>query len=184
MVGGASKRMGKDKGLMLESHGQTWVKKAYYLLQDASLITFISLNRSQEPNYLKLFSPDLLFFDDTNLPVMGPLKGLLSAHVAKPQEDIFVLATDLPKITLTQIERLISFKETNPEHDAWIYVGPDGPEPLCAIYTSNCLARISANPPAKFSLRGILDLFNPAYLLIKDDELPCFENFNYPKLEK
>lgn len=184
MAGGASTRMGTDKGLMLEYHGQTWVKRAYLLLQDASLSTFVSLNRSQEPNYLKFLSPEILFFDDTNLPVMGPLKGLLSVHVAKPQEDIFALATDLPKITLTQIERLIRFKERNPEHDAWVYIGPDGPEPLCAIYTSNCLARISANPPAKSSLKGILDLFHPAYLPINDNELLCFENFNYPKLEK
>jgi molybdopterin-guanine dinucleotide biosynthesis protein A len=184
MAGGASTRMGTDKGLMLESQGQTWVKKAHLLLQDAGLSTFISLNRSQELSYLKFFSPEILYFDDTSLPVMGPLKGLLSVHIAKPQEDIFALATDLPKITLSQIERLICFKEANPEHDAWIYIGPRGPEPLCAIYSSNCLARISANPPAKFSLMGILDLFRSAYLPINDHELLCFENFNYPKLEK
>jgi molybdopterin-guanine dinucleotide biosynthesis protein A len=184
MAGGASKRMGTDKGLLLDKAGELWAKKTLELLEKGNLSCFVSLNSSQLNTYQAHFSVKSLVIDNPNIPVKGPLLGILSAHQQFPKEDLFALATDLPYLSFAQIERLLVFREQNPKQGIWVYRSHKGPEPLCAIYSARILAQILSTPPQKFSLTALLDQFPTAYLPILPEEMDNFENVNFPINEK
>jgi molybdopterin-guanine dinucleotide biosynthesis protein A len=180
MAGGASSRMEADKGLLLDKDGNLWAKKGFELLEKGKFPCFISLNASQRETYLAHFPVDTLLIDYPQIPVKGPLLGLLSAHKQFPKKDLFALATDLPYLSFAQIERLLFFRECNPKQGIWAYRGPKGPEPLCAIYSARILAQILSTPPQKFSLTALLNQFQTAYLPIHSEEIANFENVNFP----
>lgn len=183
LAGGKSSRMGQDKGLMHDECGNSWAKKAQQLLIESQLTCYISINTRQRKSYSELFPPIDLLEDLENIYVEGPLKGLLSAHVRFPSENILVIASDLLHLQVMQISHLISFQANDTKHEIWVYGNQAKPEPLCAIYSAHILAKIIANPPEKFSLMSLLKRHKTAFLNIPKDEIACFTNFNYPPSE-
>ena len=71
--------------------------------------------------------------------VKGPLCGILSAMQAFPQAHWLVLACDLPFVTLSTLEKIItSFHASDPRLTAYRSSSDGLPEPLCAIYPIGC----------------------------------------------
>ncbi len=180
LAGGASSRMGTDKGLIQDITGNLWAKKAFQLLEQVNLTSYISINLKQKDSYLAYFNMAELLVDNSSLSIQGPLKGILSAHQQQPDEDLFVLASDMPNLTKKQISCLLDFQSDRSEYEIWIYQNQTRPEPLCAIYSARVLKQIVLNPPTKFGLLPLINQYKTAYLKISPDEIACFVNVNYP----
>lgn len=75
------------------------------------------------------------------VPGMGPLSGIDAAlrHARAPY--VFVTACDMPFPSEALIGRLAGMAEGA---DLVVPCGPDGPEPLCAIYGKGCLPAVEA----------------------------------------
>ncbi|RZK58927.1 MAG: molybdenum cofactor guanylyltransferase [Pedobacter sp.] len=181
LCGGQSERMGSDKGSLL-ADGKTWASIAEEKLKAINLPVKFSVNATQESDYSKLFEKQNLIPDDINLNIGGPLKGVLSAHLAAPAEDLFVLACDLIKMDISLINKLIDEQQQHPDFDAYVYLNNEFYEPLCCIYTTKGLAKImklyNEGNLKKHSMHATLDLLNTRKIGLTVSEKSYFKNFN------
>lgn len=140
LCGGQSTRMGSDKGL-LPLEAQTWAQTAvnkFILLQ---LPVRISVNAAQQAAYAQVFDSTFLVTDNNTIRVKGPLLGLLSVHLQYPDEDLFVLACDMPLMDPSLLKEL--YQAFSPQKaDAFVFINAGAPEPLCGIYTAAGLQTI------------------------------------------
>lgn len=172
--------MGTDKGL-LPYQGTSLVQHAFGNLTSLRIEVFVSINESQQETYTKLFQSNQLIVDH---PVSaGPLRGLLSAHVTFPEMDIFVLATDLPDMQPSTLEKLLQvYKAETPSYDFFAYRNEEYWEPLCGIYTSKGLKKIqnelAEGKLQSYSFQQLLSRFKTKALEITISEKSSFRNFN------
>ena len=143
LSGGQSARMGSDKGLLKNSRKEAWVEHAVSLLDEFCTQVVVSVNPSQSAIYSKLFSPDQLVIDNTNIPVRGPLLGLLSAHETFPGRTIFLLACDMIYMDAHVLSRLYSIYLQQGDKEVYIYENEGRLEPLCGIYSRPGLNHLS-----------------------------------------
>lgn len=141
LCGGQSSRMGSDKGL-LKLEAKTWARTAVDKIKELDLPVKLSVNKNQYPAYSSVFSEEDLVTDLDSLNVRGPLLGTLSAHFMYPNEDIFLLACDMPLMEPFILKELSHMYKNNPEHDAFVFSNDGEPEPLCGIYKSKGLASV------------------------------------------
>ncbi len=87
-------------------------------------------------------------FEDRGVPVhpdlpidAGPLGGVLTGLTILEAELGLFLAIDLPFVTVPLLSHLIALSQG---HDAVVPVSPQGPEPLCAVYSRKCAGPIRA----------------------------------------
>ena len=149
LVGGESRRMGRDKALL--SYDKT----------------FISLRKEQD--FRAPEQTEALY--DCIDEVKGPLCGILSAMGTHPEADWLVVACDLPYLKVETLEKLVeSYKETEPQLTAYRSTHDGLPEPLCSIYPSGMDAKLLAlaNELQKFCPRKLL-IVNEARLIDQDD---------------
>ncbi|WP_316784928.1 molybdenum cofactor guanylyltransferase [Pedobacter frigiditerrae] len=183
LCGGQSERMGSDKGILL-ADGQTWAGLAEEKLKALNLYVKFSVNSNQESDYGNLFQKENLIPDDLTLKIGGPLKGILSAHLSAPVEDLFVLACDLIKMDISLMNRLMNEKIQHPDFDAYVFLNNDFYEPLCGIYTAKGLAKImklyNEGNLKKHSMHATLDLLNTYKIHLSASEQGYFKNFNSP----
>jgi molybdopterin-guanine dinucleotide biosynthesis protein A len=85
-------------------------------------------------------------FADHGVPVYpdvvvdaGPVGGILTGLASLKADLGLFLAVDLPLIPISLLQHLLSLA---PGHDAVVPISPNGPEPLCAVYTRACEAPI------------------------------------------
>ncbi len=130
LIGGHSKRMGKDKSL-IDYHGEPQWQHTVSLVENLVDTAYISVRKNQEVPY-----PNLLV---DKVAGIGPFGAILTAFEAYPNEAFLVLATDLPFIDKKTIELLIS--ERNPNKFATALQGEskDYPEPLVCIWEPKVL---------------------------------------------
>lgn len=180
LCGGLSSRMGSDKGL-LRTEAANWATDAARKLQDLGILVKASINTLQENSYAHGLQGVELITDNTTLPVKGPLLGLLSAHIANPTEDLFVLACDMPLIETFLLKELYTLYQKQ-EADAFLFTNEGEAEPLCAIYTSAALQKIMTmlrkGKLKKFSMKFALDHLQLATLPLKEEQKKYFQNFN------
>jgi len=146
LCGGQSRRMGSDKGLR-EHKGKIWAQIVSSVMQQAGLDVYISIREEQTAAYQKYFSPDKLITDNTQLAIDGPMTGLVSAHEKFPENDWLTLACDMIDMDRLILMSLITAYASEPGFYFYITGNPQDKgryEPLCAIYTSRGLSRISA----------------------------------------
>jgi molybdenum cofactor guanylyltransferase len=181
LCGGGSRRMGSDKGL-LEGPGGNWARTAYDKIRGLGIACYLSVNPSQVQAYSRHFDPDLLIPDLPDLPIKGPLLGLLSAANRFPEEDILALACDMPKMQGWLLAALRAACLQAPDHDAWVYYNQGQPEPLCSIYAPSSREIIwslfQEGKLEKFSMKFLLDHVRIFLLPISQENLPFFENIN------
>ncbi|MCH5717666.1 molybdenum cofactor guanylyltransferase [Niabella hibiscisoli] len=180
LCGGLSTRMGSDKGL-IKTEVTNWATDAARKLQDLGMLVKASINTLQEHHYTNGLPGVDLITDNITLPVKGPLLGLLSAHIANPTEDLFVLACDMPLMETTLLKELYNlYQKTDAE--AFIFTNEGEAEPLCAIYTSAALQKIMTmlqeGQLTRFSMKFTLDNLRLATLPLKEDQKKYFRNFN------
>lgn len=139
LCGGESKRMGRDKGLIVEN-GQPWVKIVSNLFEALGMEYFLSINASQEMRYNKFFSTDQFIYDAVDAP--GPLRGILSAHNAFPENNWLILACDMIEMKGETIKNIIDKVAQNPDYEYWIYKNPSFFEPFCGVYSARGLHKL------------------------------------------
>jgi molybdenum cofactor guanylyltransferase len=178
--GGKSSRMGQDKGLLPASGGNWAIQAASHFAGADEVI--ISVQQHQLSSYSAFFSQRQLVTDNPALGIAGPLAALLSVHEKFPAADLFVLACDLKQMTRQVIDQLLSLYQQRQGFDAFLLSVEDEVEPLCGIYCSNGLKKISGKHQLqqleRTSMKYIINLLN-SYIEPTIDKV-AFVNFNSP----
>lgn len=138
LVGGKSKRMGKDKAL-LKYGNSTQIEKCFIMLKTYCEKTFISTREDQRNNDIYKDFPQII--DQHNN--IGPLDGILTALKTFPNKPWIVIACDLPLMDNEVINTLI--RKRDPLKIATVFKSTTDelPEPLCGIYEPKAIIELS-----------------------------------------
>jgi molybdenum cofactor guanylyltransferase len=181
LCGGQSLRMGSDKG-MLKAEAGTWAQTAADKMSALNIPVKISVSQQQLPEYAAIFSADKLVSDDASLSVKGPLLGLLSCHLFFPDEDLFVLACDMPLMDTSILFQLYKKYKEQPAADVYLFTNDNEREPLCSIYTAEGLAAVISlmklGRLTKHSMKFILDHLTVTSIAADHNQKKYFRNFN------
>ncbi|MEJ6980469.1 molybdenum cofactor guanylyltransferase [Pedobacter sp. P351] len=177
LCGGKSSRMGRDKG-QIELDGKPWALCISEKLKESGLPVVISINEKQKDAYQKIFPETPLIVDE--LPLDGPLEGLLSVHINFPDKDILLMACDLIDMQQETILDLIKTYRENPSYEYYVYEENGFHQTFCAIYTAKGLAKVyktfEENSLGKYSLHDRFESGNTMYIPVKNDM--SFKNYN------
>jgi molybdopterin-guanine dinucleotide biosynthesis protein A len=181
LCGGQSSRMGSDKGL-LKLNDKTWTQKVIDTLSNFQVPIVISVNKKQYQDYSIIFPVNTLIPDDPSLQLRGPLYGLLSVHLKYPEEDLLLLACDMPLIDAELIKELLTKYSTEIADDAFIFTNDGEPEPMPGIYRSKGLAYVhqlySDNQLPRHSMKYMLEHIPTFISSLPADKKDLFRNFN------
>lgn len=183
LCGGLSSRMGSDKGL-LNYEEKSWAELASSKLSVLSIPVKISVNERQLAAYEQVIAPSFLIPDNPTLTIHGPLLGVLSAHLAAPDQDLFVVACDLALMDSKLIFALYDQYLHNTTDAVFLYTNDGEPEPLCAIYKSGTLKTVLqlyySNQLSRHSMKFVLGQFEIWTQPLQEEEKRYFTNFNTP----
>lgn len=172
LVGGASTRMGSDKALLRLGEA-TLVESAAGKV--AAAVQCVALIGSPE-RYGQFGYP--VYADKS--PGCGPMGGLQTLLQLGLAEWNLVIACDMPRVSSIFLNALTARIDGSPTQSTCIVpTGPDGPEPLCAIYHASCLPAVdSAITNRRFKMRDLLLKLN--VLPVMSYESAVFTNVNTP----
>lgn len=174
LSGGESIRMGTDKGL-LEAEGIRWVEKTFRLLTSLSIPTVVSINASQSEIYAQ-WIPQPCCVTDADIPVKGPLKGILSV-MQKYRKDILVLACDMVAMHPSVVKQLIESYHTK-EYQFYAFKNGAYFETTVAIYTREGLEQYLTGPITDYSLQRIVRNGNTFSIPVQQHQARFFKNYN------
>ncbi len=131
LAGGKSRRMGRDKALLVRG-GESQLAYMVSLLDTVVNRVFVSA-RSDQAEDTERSRFDLIVdrYED-----MGPIAGILSALQEYPQADWLVVACDLPNIDASTLGFLLKNVSDNQPFTAFRSSHDGLPEPLCTVYKS------------------------------------------------
>ena len=156
LAGGESRRMGRDKALLVRE-GQSQLRHIAALLSSVTEKMFVSARSEQQDE--KERSQFATIID--RYEGIGPVAGILSAMDEHPDVDWLVVACDLPNIDVATLRYLLEQHSGSNPFTAFRSSHDGLPEPLCAIYNSGSDAIIR-----KFVDDGIAC---PRKILIRSD---------------
>jgi len=181
LCGGQSSRMGSDKGL-LKLEANTWAQTAIDKMAVLNIPIKISVNNQQYHQYETVFTATDLITDNTSLSLKGPLLGVLSSHLQFPDEDLLILACDMPLMESSLLQLLYFLYLQEPSFDAYIYTNEGEPEPLCGIYKAKGLAsildKLASGRLTKHSMKFMLDHIDCRTIPVTEEQKKFFRNFN------
>lgn len=186
LCGGQSKRMGQDKGL-LTYKGNYWVQKTLQRLQSVVKEAKVSVNSNQISLYSDFLPTSLLIAD--SLAPIGPLNGLLSAHLRYPHCDFFVLACDMIDLKEKTMRLLLDlYYEEGDNYDVYLFEVAGRVEPMCAIYTRQWLSAVYTvyknEGLVDYSLKHYFDIRKSPgarrYCIKDPKQKEEFANYNFP----
>ncbi len=180
LCGGQSSRMGSDKGL-LKLQEDTWAKAAISKMEALNLPAFLSVNEAQYKSYADIFAAAELIKDNESIAVKGPLKGVLSAHLQHPNEDLYILACDMPLMETGILKQLYD-RYQKQAAEAWVFSNDNALEPLCGIYAASGLAKIiellKTRGLLKHSMKYVLEQLHTETTPVLPEQQKYFMNFN------
>ena len=169
LVGGASRRMGRDKAL-LDFGGQPMVERIARELSAIAPVVSLVGARQIYPSFENV--PDVH-------QQWGALGGIHAALTAARADWAALVACDLPFVTNKLFERLATF--VNDTTDAVVPIQADGrPQPVCALYRAGtCLPEIERLVAAgEHTPRALLATVHTRYVDFAElRDLPGAENF-------
>lgn len=181
LCGGQSSRMGSDKGL-LKLEAKTWAQTAIDKISALHIPVKISVNSRQYAQYASVFAATDLVPDKSSLSLSGPLLGVLSTHTTYRNEDLFVLACDMPLMDAALLQQLHEAYGERTEAEAYVFTNDGEAEPLCGIYKASGLARILDlllnGQLARHSMKYMLDHLLVHRIPLAEDQKKYFRNFN------
>ncbi|MEM4525105.1 MAG: molybdenum cofactor guanylyltransferase [Methanothermobacter sp.] len=135
LCGGQSKRMGRDKGLIILD-GKPFISRIIDKIKPYFDEIFIILrDEKQKREYIKLLKDENVKILTDIIKGKGPLGGLLTGLKNIKSEKALVLPCDSPFITKKFIENFLKIDKLE-EYDAIIPIWEDGRlEPLHGIYS-------------------------------------------------
>ncbi|WP_371379972.1 molybdenum cofactor guanylyltransferase [Sporomusa aerivorans] len=129
LAGGRSSRMGRDKTL-LPFDNETLIERTVKKLINFTDEVIVASNSTAKYNFAGIREvPDLY-------PGMGPLAGMHAGLLAARNQYSFIVSCDMPLFTIELAKYLLARREgydvIAPElKNCW--------EPLCAVYSRNCI---------------------------------------------
>ena len=158
LAGGESRRMGRDKALLLRN-GQSQLEYVAALLAGIVDRVFVSVRQEQQGEPER----DRFSTIADRYVGIGPVAGILSAMDEYPDVDWLVVACDLPNIDAATLEYLLENRSQEQPFTAFRSSYDELPEHLCAYYraVSNAIVR-------EFVESGIVC---PRKILIRSDTL-------------
>jgi molybdopterin-guanine dinucleotide biosynthesis protein A len=128
LVGGASSRMGRDKGL-LELEGEALVVRAAKVVASATAAPATIIGGEAYNSFgLRVVADDL--------PGAGPLGGIATILRASAAPWNLIVACDLPYLTREWLAFLV-MRALASKADAVLPMNERGAEPLCAMYNKS-----------------------------------------------
>lgn len=174
LCGGFSTRMGRDKG-SIPAGDSIWAVQAAAKAILLNLDVYYSIREEQLPHYIPYIDASRFIID--NSPLDGPLKGLASAHHFLPDQDIFLLACDMPALPCDTAYTLIR-EYISCTNDFFAFYDNGFYQPFCAVYTAAGLKQVLRQRPS--SLQDILRRGNTLQILPPD--VTAFHHRNEPDL--
>jgi molybdopterin-guanine dinucleotide biosynthesis protein A len=153
LAGGQSRRFGCDKAAE-QYQGQALLERSVAALGAGLDEVFVSVRADQTQDRLR--SRFELIVDREE--GLGPAGGILAAHGEYPDVAWLVLACDLPNVDEAAVAGLLNARDAGKAATAYRSPFNGGPEPLCAIYEPDTLARFrhGAGSGGEFSPRSFL----------------------------
>jgi molybdopterin-guanine dinucleotide biosynthesis protein A len=183
LCGGQSSRMGQDKGL-IQHDGKSWAAITKEKLAALGIHVKLSVNANQYAPYAASFGTETLLADNNKFDVAGPLLGLLSFHDQFPDEDLFLLACDIPAMQVSLLSMLFKQHQAVPGSDAYVFSNNGFIEPMCGIYCVSGLQRIRAQynrgELSNFSMKRILSGLTTDVTNVPRGHEHYFRNMNTP----
>ena len=134
-AGGQSRRMGRDKGLIL-LRGQPMIRYILDRVADLGDEVLVTTNRPEDYAFLGVrLAPD-------EQPGGGALSGLRTALLAARGGKVLVLGCDMPFVSRPLLSHLI---ELSPQADLVVPKAGGYYEPMHAVYDRRCLTEIEAS---------------------------------------
>ena len=137
MAGGASRRMGRDKALLILDGEPLWLRQTWVLR--AAGAGHVGIVRQRQQVAL-VVTPGISLWYDAVVGA-GPLAGLQAALNACTTDWLAVLATDMPRIDAGWFQWLGEF--CHPGCGALARQPDGGHEPLAAIYPGTALVEVT-----------------------------------------
>jgi molybdopterin-guanine dinucleotide biosynthesis protein A len=137
LVGGQSRRIGRDKAF-LKIGQRTFLEIIIRKL--SGIFGRILISAKDGIKYQALLNPEIKLIRD-RYQARGSLVGIYSALKAARTKHIFVIACDMPLVSSGFIRKLIRYRKG---YDVVIPQTANGLEPLCAVYSRECLPHIKA----------------------------------------
>jgi len=132
LAGGKSSRMGTNKAL-IKLNGRTLIERVVAKVDQSNAKPIIITNKPEDFMFLKLPSfPDVI-------KNVGPLGGIYTALKHCNTTHCLIIACDLPFLTKELIRLLY---DQGLSYDVLAIDAGNGVEPLCAVYSKNCLPKI------------------------------------------
>jgi molybdopterin-guanine dinucleotide biosynthesis protein A len=177
LAGGHSSRMGQDKAL-LHYNQETLIERSVKELQQAVDEVIVIVN-----DKLKYHLSSVREIPDV-YPDMGPLGGMHAGLLQARHEYSFIISCDMPLFSARLAEFLL---ERSGGYDVVVPKLNDYWEPLCAVYSKNCIASIEKC--LRSGVRKVLKFYDDVRVLeIGPDELEkvgriedLFYNMNTPE---
>ena len=178
LAGGASRRMGRDKAL-LPYRGRPLLQAVLLRVEAVFPAPFVVTNTPERYPFLSCPTvPD-------RFPGKGPLAGIEAAlrHASAPF--VFVCACDMPFLS-EPLLRLLAERASGGT-DLVLPCGPDGAEPLCAVWGKTALPAVeSALGEERLSLVLLAAGLSVRKVSVDevagvDPEFASFRNFNTPE---
>jgi molybdenum cofactor guanylyltransferase len=143
LTGGASSRMGKEKGL-LDFDGQPLIVRIASLVEPlVSSVTAVGPRRGYAILGLQVIEDQQFAGANESGRGLGPLAGIVSALTATQTDWNVILACDLPYLTREWLDWLLACT-MNSERQIVMPRTARGPEPLAAVYRRECAKPILA----------------------------------------
>jgi FdhD protein len=176
LAGGKSTRMGSDKAL-LPYRGGRFIEAIYRLFADIFKEVILVTNTPDQYDFLPCRKVQDV------LKEMGVLAGIHSGLYHSSNPAIFAVACDMPYLVEGLIRHMASHADAG---GVLIPEGPDGLEPLHAVYGKGCLAVIETTLLSgqrrivSFFDRTNVNRMNLEQVAIFDPDFVSFININTP----
>jgi molybdenum cofactor guanylyltransferase len=176
LAGGRSKRMGRDKAL-LQIGDKTMIEHVAEMVQSQAPEVMIVSNKQETYRFLGLpVYPDAVHG-------CGPLGGIYTALLYSKHRHCLVVACDLPFLNLPLLRFLC---ENCRPHDVLVFESETGVEPLCAVYSKNCLPAIEKHMKAgKYKVSDFYETVSTRVVKLKPElafyDGSTFLNVNTPE---
>ena len=162
LAGGQSRRLGRNKALV-EVKGQTIIEKVVSAVPAKKENVKIVTSSFQTFRFLKLE-----MISDIH-PGLGPIGGVHAGLVDSAFDFNFFLACDLPLISTEVIQLVL---DSHSGQDVFGVRTKKGLEPLCALYSKNCISTIDNQMKIKdYSLHSLLETIPSEFIEMENSNL-------------